>query len=70
MHPQAVQVDARGLRAEFATLRKHPVNLQVAYSCKIHLGVGKCVDGARRHLGLSLKQGFERAKIQLAPIYV
>jgi hypothetical protein len=30
MHPQAVQVDARRIRAEFAALRNHPINLQIS----------------------------------------
>ena len=34
MHPQAVQVDARRLRAESAALRNHAVNLQVSYPAK------------------------------------
>ena len=49
MHPQAMQVDARRLRAELAALRDHPVDLQVADPCKIHIGIGKCANGTGRH---------------------
>ena len=38
MHPQAVQVDARRLRAEFAALRNHPLDLQISDPCKILIG--------------------------------
>ena len=42
--------------ARIAALRKHPVNLQVSYPCKIHIWVDKCVDGARWHLDPSLSR--------------